>query len=115
MHEMVMGEDTVMNSSATATTSSSSTINPGSNISVDGLIDRLLAGIPFLSLPLIPMLAVRESRPGKPVHLDETEIRFLCERSREVFLGQPILLELEAPIKVCGTLQSFIYSRTCVW
>lgn len=42
-------------------------------------------------------------KPGKSVQLREEEIRFLCVRSREIFLGQPILLELEAPIKVCGT------------
>ena len=32
--------------------------------------------------------------------LQEHEIRFLCVRSREIFLQQPVLLELEAPIKV---------------
>ena len=31
----------------------------------------------------------------------DAEIRGLCIRSREVFMQQPILLELEAPIKVC--------------
>ena len=30
----------------------------------------------------------------------EAEIRGLCIKSREVFMSQPILLELEAPIKV---------------
>lgn len=30
------------------------------------------------------------------------EIRGLCLKSREIFLSQPILLELEAPLKICG-------------
>ena len=36
------------------------------------------------------------------VQLAEHEIRGLCIKSREVFLSQPILLELQAPIKICG-------------
>lgn len=45
---------------------------------------------------------VRGSRPGKNVQLSEQEIRGLCLKSREIFLSQPILLELEAPLKICG-------------
>ena len=45
---------------------------------------------------------VRGSRPGKNVQLSESEIRGLCLKSREIFLSQPILLELEAPLKICG-------------
>ena len=48
------------------------------------------------------MCAVRGSKPGKNVNLTEAEIRGLCNKSREVFLSQPILLELEAPLKICG-------------
>ena len=47
---------------------------------------------------------VRGSRPGKNVQLTEAEIRGLCLKSREIFLSQPILLELEAPLKICGEL-----------
>ncbi len=53
---------------------------------LDSVIDRLLE--------------VRGSRPGKQVQLLETEIRYLCTKAREIFISQPILLELEAPIKV---------------
>jgi len=56
-------------------------------IDLDSIIDRLLE--------------VRGSRPGKQVQLMEQEIRFLCTKAREIFINQPILLELEAPIKVC--------------
>ena len=45
---------------------------------------------------------VRGSKPGKTVNLTESEIKNLCIKSRDVFLSQPILLELEAPLKVCG-------------
>ena len=46
------------------------------------------------------LLEVRGSRPGKQVQLLEAEIRYLCTKAREIFISQPILLELEAPIKV---------------
>ena len=48
------------------------------------------------------MPSVRGNRPGKHVELDEGEIRYLCTKAREIFISQPILLELEAPIKICG-------------
>ena len=34
--------------------------------------------------------------------MTESEVRGLCLKSREIFLQQPILLELEAPLKICG-------------
>lgn len=36
------------------------------------------------------------------MHLEEYEIKYLCLTAREIFINQPILLELEAPIKICG-------------
>ncbi|KAK4582103.1 hypothetical protein RGQ29_025321 [Quercus rubra] len=56
---------------------------------LDGLIERLLEG--------------RKSR-GKRIQLAESEIRQLCVTAKEVFLKQPILLELEAPVNVCGDI-----------
>lgn len=53
------------------------------------------------------LLSVRNSRPGKQVNLEEREIRALCLKSREIFISQPVLLELEAPIKICGMLLIF--------
>ena len=46
--------------------------------------------------------SVRGCRPGKTVQMTEAEVRGLCLKSREIFLSQPILLELEAPLKICG-------------
>lgn len=51
--------------------------------------------------------AVRGNRPGKPVQLAEYEIKYLCAKAREIFINQPILLELEAPIKICGVSTQF--------
>lgn len=50
----------------------------------------------------IHCLTVRGCRPGKIVQMTEAEVRGLCIKSREIFLSQPILLELEAPLKICG-------------
>ncbi|KAK5876134.1 hypothetical protein CesoFtcFv8_027132 [Champsocephalus esox] len=59
-------------------------------LDVDSLISRLLE--------------VRGCRPGKIVQMSEAEVRGLCIKSREIFLSQPILLELEAPLKICGDI-----------
>ncbi|KAH0937410.1 hypothetical protein HID58_004871 [Brassica napus] len=51
------------------------------------------------------LLDYRNPKPGtKQVMLNESEIRQLCSVSREIFLQQPNLLELEAPIKICGDI-----------
>ncbi|KAF0301280.1 Serine/threonine-protein phosphatase PP1-gamma catalytic subunit B [Amphibalanus amphitrite] len=55
------------------------------------------------------LLEVRGARPGKNVQLTETEIRGLCLKSRELFLLQPVLLELEAPLKICGDIHGQYY------
>jgi len=47
-------------------------------------------------------LDVRGSRPGRLVKFDASEIEWLCHQAQTLFLAQPNLLELEAPIKVVG-------------
>jgi len=70
------------------------------DVDLDSIIDRLLE--------------VRGSRPGKQVSLLEAEIRFLCTKAREIFISQPILLELEAPIKVCAYITIQRVATACV-
>ncbi|CAG7881599.1 unnamed protein product [Brassica rapa] len=48
------------------------------------------------------LLETNNGKAGKQVKLLEVEIRQLCYASKEVFLSQPNLLELEAPIKICA-------------
>lgn len=52
-------------------------------------------------------ILVRGCRPGKVVQMTEGEVKGLCLKSREIFLQQPILLELEAPLKICGELEGY--------
>lgn len=47
------------------------------------------------------LLEARKNR-SKRIHLAESEIRNLCTTAKDIFLGQPVLLELEAPINICG-------------
>lgn len=65
------------------------------DIDIDSIIERLLS--------------VLSQRPGKMVNLENREIKALCVKSREIFISQPVLLELEAPIKICGTFSRMFW------
>ena len=54
----------------------------------DGLISRLLS--------------LRDKKPGSTCNLTAEEINFLIDESASVIGNQPALLELEAPISICG-------------
>ncbi|KAF6001662.1 Ran GTPase gsp2 [Cyanidiococcus yangmingshanensis] len=56
---------------------------------VDNIIERLLD--------------IR-GRHGRQVSLVEDEIKWLCFETRRILLEQPMLLEIEAPVKVCGDI-----------
>ena len=60
------------------------------DIDVDSVINKLLE--------------LRGAKPGKNVQLTESEVKGLCTKSREIFISQPSLLELEAPLKICGDI-----------
>lgn len=57
-------------------------------LELDGIIDKCLE--------------VRGAKPGKLVQIVEGQLRALCLQVREVFMSQNPLLELEAPLKICG-------------
>lgn len=65
---------------------------PGNGqLSVDKIIEQLLKA--------------KQSKSSTPrINLTEVEIKYLCAKSREVFLSQPMLLEVAAPIKICGDI-----------
>ncbi|KAH0994433.1 hypothetical protein GBA52_018297 [Prunus armeniaca] len=45
-----------------------------------------------------------EGKGGKQVQLSEAEIRQLCVNARQIFLSQPNLLEVRAPVRICGDI-----------
>jgi len=65
-------------------------------LNVDDIIERLLA--------------VRGSRPGAArITIAEDEYKELCRASREIFLAQPSLLEIQAPVNICGDIHGQYY------
>jgi len=75
---------------------------PGNNASDGDAIDPI-------NVIVDKLLSVRGARPGRQVDLTEPEIKMLCLRSRDLLIGQPMLLELEAPIKICGDIHGQYY------
>jgi serine/threonine-protein phosphatase PP1 catalytic subunit len=52
-----------------------------------------------------PLFEVRGcSSSIKFVQMSEEEMNLLCDKSKDIFLNQPMLLELIAPIKICGNV-----------
>lgn len=50
------------------------------------------------------LLAVRESSPRTLVNLSEDLIITVVKAAREIFLQQPMLLEISAPVNICGDI-----------
>ena len=64
-------------------------------IDIDSILERLLS--------------VRGNKPGKTVDLKEEEIKFLIDKSMVIFKEQKMLIELEAPLRVCGDIHGQYY------
>ena len=64
-------------------------------IDVDSILERLLS--------------VRGNKPGKTVDLKEDEIKYLIDKSMIIFKEQKMLIELEAPLRVCGDIHGQYY------
>ncbi|KAE8677781.1 Serine/threonine-protein phosphatase PP1 [Hibiscus syriacus] len=45
-----------------------------------------------------------EGKGGKQVKLSEGEIRQLCINAKQIFISQPNLLQISAPIRICGDI-----------
>lgn len=57
---------------------------------IDGIIETLVSA--------------RTKKAGVPTDLPVNDVMQLCNLAREVLLSQPMLLELGAPIKICGDI-----------
>ncbi len=50
------------------------------------------------------LLSARNKKPGTPMDITANDAMTLCNLTREILLSQPMLLELGAPIKICGDI-----------
>jgi serine/threonine-protein phosphatase PP1 catalytic subunit len=106
------GESTPMELSATETTTDTTTPDAPSSDTHQPPIHHAEAATPPTAHPdLEPiqtiaqrLLSLRGSPPGTLANLAENEIKLLCQRVRPILLSQPMLLELEAPLKICGDI-----------
>ena len=55
------------------------------------------------------LLSVRGNKSGKQVDLKDEEIRFLIDKSQAIIREQKMLVELEAPLHVCGDIHGQYY------
>lgn len=62
-----------------------------------------------INLIIEQLLDVRNSKPGRGVDLKESDIVKIVIASREIFMSQPVFLELEAPLKICGDIHGQYY------
>jgi len=60
----------------------------GQDLDLDGCIAKCLES--------------KGAKPGKLVNIAEGQVRALCATVREIYMSQATLLELEAPLKICG-------------
>ena len=58
---------------------------------------------------LAKLFAVKGSKTQKQVNLLENEIKWLAVKSKEICMDQPIYLELESPLNVCGDIHGQFY------
>ena len=55
------------------------------------------------------LLSVKGNKPGKLVELKEEEIKFLIDKSLALIKEEKMLIELEAPLRVCGDIHGQYY------
>ena len=65
------------------------------NISLDKLINKLLLA--------------KEYKPNKEIDLKEEEIKWVIIKSYEIIKNQPVFIELDSPINICGDVHGQFY------
>jgi hypothetical protein len=50
----------------------------------------------------------KEGAGGAPVNVRDEDVKKVVTKAREVFMSQPPLLELNAPINICGDIHGYV-------
>ena len=53
---------------------------------------------------ILILIYIKYSLPSKEVNLSEAEIKFLITKAKQILMSQPIFLELESPLTICGDI-----------
>ena len=73
----------------------STQVSQSQEFEVDEIINKLLSARTYFNI-------IIRSKPNRLINLSESEIKFLCNKSKDIFMTQSVFLELDAPIRVCG-------------
>jgi len=95
-------------SSSTTTTTASSTTTIGNTNANNANANTIKGGFNVDKI-IEKLLNVRSKRPGTLVELEENDIEQLCQKSRSIFMDQPMFLELEPSIKIVGDIHGQYY------
>ena len=55
------------------------------------------------------LLLARNEKPDKKIELKEAQIKQLCTMTKQILINQPVFLELEAPLIICGDIHGQFY------
>lgn len=58
---------------------------------------------------LLKLISLKSNKTQKQANLTENEIKWLVIKNREIAIEQPIFLELESPLNVCGDIHGQFY------
>ena len=73
------------------------------------IIDKQISNMDKIDYILIKLIEARDKPRGTQIALKEEEVQYIINKSLTIIKNQPILLELEPPIKICGDIHGQFY------
>ena len=58
---------------------------------------------------IFKLLQAKNYKPNQEVDLSEAEIRWLILKAKSIFMDQPVFIELDSPINICGDIHGQFY------